>query len=436
MTKPRSQTNNAIRKMVFKWYSEHKSSCDDDYSNAIDPNFSSIYEDVSSEEEKNLLFAKTDILILTANKYERNILHYQSNKENNKKIKRISIKLDTAIDFLCNVKAYSFYLNGYSVLNIHSRVTGAYTNGGAADVIRYVLNNNYLYPISVISFGICFGADENGDFNLGDAIISKKVYPYFIGAKVKGEQLKVSDDNVLITDDKLAEKIEEHIRNNVLNRDGLEFAVGFGNYITGEAVVSSREFRKKCKDITKQEILAGDMEAYGVYKECKTPPYSIPCLVLKSICDWGVEKNFDIHDNDVIFDYGTIVLGCKDQWDIDKRRNEIINSISSLMDRLQAHAAKNSFEVLKALTNHSTFNYSSYSRIKSLIEKKRDCTNFEGEPLDDSWISDIINNILSEYNVICSDEYAISIATLLSMEGLITNLKKTGSNEFVFDIIP
>ncbi len=66
------------------------------------------------------------------------------------------------------------------------------------------------------------------------------------------------------------------INNNKFNK--MPFSVKFKNYITGEAVVSSSEWRKKIVDTTTQEIYAGDMEGYGLFKECNNTGYEIPCL--------------------------------------------------------------------------------------------------------------------------------------------------------------
>lgn len=35
------------------------------------------------------------------------------------------------------------------------------------------------------------------------------------------------------------------------------------------------------------------MEGYGLFKECSTIPNLVPCLIVKSICDWRAMKNFD-----------------------------------------------------------------------------------------------------------------------------------------------
>ena len=304
MTKSQQRKSNRIRESVFMWYSDsnHKNECDRLYDIAKSETIIDIYEKTTELSKINTLFAKTDLLILTANKYERNMLHSLSYLETNEKIKEIDLTLNTASKLFNQVSAYSFSIYGYTVLNIHSRVTGAYTNGGAADVIRYMLSSEYLFPAAVISFGICFGMKER-KASLGDVVLSKKVYPYFIGAKVKGEQLAVTDDNMFSIQGDLAKALEDLEGKNQLNKSALGFDVVFGNYITGEAVVSSAKYRERYEKTTTQPIDAGDMEAYGVFKECNTPPYSIPCIVLKAICDWAIEKNYDVNDQDVIADY-------------------------------------------------------------------------------------------------------------------------------------
>ena len=434
MTKSQKQKSNIIRESVFLWYSnpKHKKECDRLYDVARSEKIIDIYEKTTERSEINRLFVKTDLLILTANKYERNMLHSLSYSETNEKIKEIDLTLNTASKLFNQVSAYSFSLCGYTVLNIHSRVTGAYTNGGAADVIRYMLSSEYLFPAAVISFGICFGTKERRA-SLGDVVLSKKVYPYFIGAKVKGEQLAVTDDNMFSIQGDLAKALEDLEGKNQLNKSALGFDVVFGNYITGEAVVSSAKYRERYEKITTQPIDAGDMEAYGVFKECNTPPYSIPCIVMKAICDWAIEKNYDVSDRDVIADYCKIVLNCNVDELTEKRHNEIVETIGTLMDRLQAYAAGNSFTVLKTLLKSCLFGHSAYYMIKGVVTEKTKEKDFQKETWSGYDLEDIIKEIHNKCHYPVHQEYINTIATALVSEGIASDFQTTNIG-FTFSI--
>lgn len=441
MPKAQKQKSSIIRESVFKWYSNpvHKQDCDAMYDIARSEKINDIYEKITEDSERDVLFAKTDLLVLTANTYEQNILHALSYLETNEKIKELDIMLNSPGKLFNRVSAYSFSLSGYTVMNIHSRVTGAYTNGGAADVIRYALSNEYLFPAAVISFGICFGTKEHKS-SLGEVVLSRKVYPYFIGAKVKGEQLAVTDDNMFSICDNLAKALENLERKNQLNKTALGFDVTIGNYITGEAVVSSEKYRERYKKITTQPIDAGDMEAYGVFKECNTLPYSIPCIVLKSICDWGIEKNYDLSDRNVIEDYCKIVLNCSVDALDEERRIMAVDTIGSLMDRIQAYAASHSFEVLKVLLNNYSFAHSSLNIFKDTIKHMIENTDFKGEIWTNRRLKQTIEKNLCEYHYAVPDSYVTLIAKVLADEGVIQNLEETkcASEEvgFVFEIAP
>lgn len=345
-----------IRENVFNFYAKNMKECDSCYHSAEDEKIDEIYEDINDIIYINTLFAKTSIVLLTANKYEKNILHKKIRKYNDNTIKRIRVKLDIKCESYYNeLYAYWFMFGNYSILHIHSNVTGAYTLGGSADITRWILANPYLFPNIIISFGVCFGTKED-KCKIGDVIISKKLYPYFIGAKIKGERLDVVDDNAFSINSTLLNDIKLLSENNKFNN--LNFSVYFNNYITGEAVVSSYDIRDKFVQTTSQEILAGDMEGYGLFKECKSDNYSIPCMIIKSICDWGAEKNFDANDSEVI-------QQLRDA--INKYSKEVVNEteiIETLKDRLQAYAASNAFEVLRIMLENNLFGDSLLCELK------------------------------------------------------------------------
>ncbi len=357
-----SKRQRNVQKKVFEFYVKNKRLCDNSFAIAEDENLEKLYEDVSDEDSIDILLTKISTVILTANKYERNILHQRIYGVNPKKIKRIEIELFTACQRFKKIYAYWFEWNDCFVLNIHANVTGSYTIGGSADIIRWILSNEFLFPKMIISYGICFGTRGN----LGDVVISRKIYPYFIGAKLNGENLSVVDDYVFSVNDDLYNKIHNLENNNKFKKMG--FDVYFHNYITGEAVVSSDSFRQKFVGITTQDIFAGDMEGYGLFKECTSFPYNVPCIIIKSICDWGIEKNFDVNDEELVSEFKNFLYAS--EITINSNEN-VIEIIETLKDRLQACAANCAFDVLEIIVQKSIIGLSILDVIRNWIKNRR-----------------------------------------------------------------
>ena len=333
---------------IYEFYRNHQEDCDKEYELAMDQSISDIYEELPYSSLPNEL-AKISVVILTANKFEKNTLHQHVYQTTQKKIQTCTIELFEQPKRHNVTDIYLLNWNGYQILHIACRVTGSYTIGGCADAIRYCINNPYIFPTSFISFGICFGCREEED-HLCDTVISRKIYPYFIGAKVDGIALKTSDDYALSTDSTLENRIE-----NLKDRNRFEnlgFNVNFHNYITGEAVISSRAIRDMFIGITTQDIYAGDMEAYGMYKECNNAYRNIPCVVIKSICDWGIVKNI------ANYTISTEVMGRKDTEE----------EVKNVKDKLQALSVYHSFKVLDILLKNKVFSQSIYARIKKQLQ--------------------------------------------------------------------
>jgi len=353
-----------LRKKVFSAYAENWRECDAAYEMAEDSNLERIYSLCVVQQDINSMLAKTDIIILTANKYERNILHKNIYCATKKKIKRFDITLNTPCERYNMTSAYWFQWNSKACLHIHANTTGAYTIAGSADIVRWIRYNSYLFPRLVVSYGICFGTDENA-CKIGDVYISRKVYPYFIGAKIKGKVLNVVDDNVFEIDGNLINNLQELRNNNVFS--GLGFGVESGNYLTGEAVVSSLEARMAFNGITTQSTPVGDMEGYGLFKECAHQDFRIPCLIVKSICDWGAEKNFSSEDEAVREELVALLNCHAGDSGLGGRNPEEL--LDTLKDKLQAYSANHAFQVLDILVKKCSIGSSLYTDIREMLDR-------------------------------------------------------------------
>ncbi len=391
-----------VKESVCSFYINNKSKCDINYANATSKNIGKIYEDIVDTNVIISLFVQTSFVVITANKFEKNILHHNIFKKENRKIKKISINLFPQRETKQETYAYCFNWNGYTVLHIEAQNTGSYTIGGSADIVRYVLDNKYIVPIGIISFGICFGADENNSC-LGDVIISKKVYPYFIGSKIQENGYFVNDDNVFSIVSDLSAKIKFIIDKNAFSE--LENTVYFGNYITGEAVVSQRKARDQFVKQTTQKIIAGEMEGYGLFKESRGTYYSIPCVIIKSICDWAVMKNFKTKDifEKLISENSNITVSEDEQ--------------KTLKDRIQAYSANQAFEVLNILLNNKIFEDSIFSKIILYIEEYRGHAIYAKQIKNA--IQEIVENSMS--GIFITNKYVIAVIKGLLDRGLLIN---------------
>ena len=388
-----------VKELVCQFYLDNKKECDCLYSNAESEEVARFYEMVENKDIIHNLFMQVSIVVLTANKYEKNILHYNIYHKNNETIKKIKIDLFPQREEKNATYAYWFKWRNYTVLNIEAQSTGSYTIGGSADIIRYVTECEHLFPTTIVSLGICFGVDET-KHKLGDVVISEKIYPYFIGSKISETGYFVNDNNMFKINSDLHLNITSCMDENWFSN--LQTNVYFGNYITGEAVVSRKKARDEFVKTTKQPIIAGEMEGYGVFKECNGANYKIPCFIIKSICDWATMKNFD----------------AKSTFENISAVNIEEKEIKTLKDRIQAYCSQQAFHVLDKILDKHFLQDSLYIELIKSIASIRGGTIFAsrirdnaqqlaakfslGITVSDLFIIDFIKN-LQENNIILND---------------------------------
>lgn len=340
-----------ILRNVYSYYIEHKKTCIKYYDAAESKNFDRLYEDISiADAEKE--YPKVAIVILTANKYERNVLHSINYSETRRKIKRFDIQLFSG-EIKVRIYGFLFEWHDYLILNLHASAKGSYPNGGSADIVRYIGTKKNLLPMTVISCGICFGVDHISQ-NLGNTYLAEKVYSYFVGSKITKSKFFASDDNMYRTNEHLLHKLKGRYfdvnkSKTIFDKNTPEFDFKPGVFITGEAVVSNQEFRDLFVQVTTEEVSAGEMEAYGMYKECAF--LGIPCLTIKSICDWGVAKNDSCPDLFIQLNGSPAEKG----------------ELESMKDRIQAITSANAAKAVSSLLNSKMLYGSIYGDIKKYL---------------------------------------------------------------------
>ena len=315
------ETNNVI-KNIKEFYAEHKDECKKYYNlskNTNDIYFEKTIDNDSDREAFNKKLIETSIVIITANEYEKNILHMRSSSK-----EVIHYQLNCFNNEICQIEINAFFLiiKDNVILHLEASQTGSYTIGGSADLVRFVFDNPFLNPQCIISFGICFGNDYK-NVSIGDTIIAKKLYPYFISAKINESELTVSDDNIFEIDKKLETRLKYLKEKGYFSDNNVKI----GNLITGEAVISNALIKKIfIEAATHQPVLGGEMEGYGLFKECQSYRKRLPCLLVKSICDWGAAKNINEIDS-----------------------LEYTKELSTIKDELQAFASYKAYDILEKL---------------------------------------------------------------------------------------
>lgn len=329
-----------VKNRLMKFYRTHQDECDRQYADAMDHNKFNIYEEIEDDNIKNVLFLKTEVAILTANTFEKNVLHLNAVKEKSQKIYHYMINSSNNPRRPLNINVYFFEMGDFHIVHMEAKQTGSYSMGGSADIVRYILSNECCFPSVVISYGICFGNDCT-DQEIGDTIIVDKLYPYFMSAKVDENFFIVKDNNIFNIDPQLDARLQHLIGQRKLSESDRVF---YGHMVTGEAVISNAVMKDIfIKAATNQQVLGGEMEGYGLFKECQGFECLIPCMVVKSICDWGVYKNLHVDEVRTI----------------------------NLKDKLQAYAANQACKVLTVLLKKDSkmFGISIYEQVKQLIYK-------------------------------------------------------------------
>lgn len=138
-----------------------------------------------------------------------------------------------------------------------------------------------LKPEKVILGGIAFGVDCKKQ-NLGDILVSNQVWNY--------EPSKVTEKEIISRGDKIpaSSYLLQLMNSSVIDYE--EAKVSFGLIASGEKLMNSGEAIQSLKE-REPEFIGGDMEAAGIASVCQDN--KIDWVVVKAICDWGVNKTDD-----------------------------------------------------------------------------------------------------------------------------------------------
>ena len=295
-----SCSNEQIVKNFYKFYLDNRPNLRSDYNTLTTYSYS--YELVEDDAIINTFYIKTDIVIITAGVFEQNAIHHYYSSINHKdNIRTFNITINPQSADPLVVRAFFFKWGNYHILNIVAATCGSYTIGGSADISRFVMDCPYLFPVACIAFGVCYGTRYTSS-TIGDTILSESVYPYRVDKDHLKNPFETNDNAIFRLSNSLKDRLTHDIFDKfLLSKDVLGFNVIMGNYITGESVTSSNQYTDVYTNLVLHSVFAGEQIGYGMFKECRGWKYRIPCIIVKSIYDWGIETDLHNEHNDVEF---------------------------------------------------------------------------------------------------------------------------------------
>lgn len=301
----REDNNKKCVEKVLQFYMTHQEECDNSLSKykMVDEHrrdYVELQQTITEQKFKGILSSHSDaknILILTANDIENNILIYNLFKYSKRKLMNYS--LDNGDKFIC-VNINYCRLNNYNIIHHHVGKTGdEYTRRAINEV------THYFKPSFIILLGICYGLDINKQ-ELGMVEISEQITGVRINFRDEPNSNKIIFEpeiefeeapNSLLTNTVIrklsnVEIISEEIKEPIKYNLGV---IVSANSLMSCKVVKDAIMNKLKVDIKgKKSLIGGEMEACGIFKSNyidRDGQKFDKWLVVKSICDWGESKN-------------------------------------------------------------------------------------------------------------------------------------------------
>lgn len=277
-----------------------------------------------------------------------------------------------------NGKSYKTGTFGlYDVAYIHLDKQGT-ANPAATPFVGELIKR--IKPIGVIMVGIAFGADEKTQ-KIGDVLVSQKIL-FYDSEKIKKNSNEYIEEpkeagfqllNAFSDDDDWKYEVNKSVFSKVHK----------GAILTGSKLVNNYAFKAKLlEDFSQFSPIGGEMEAFGIYTECRLNEIS-EWIIIKGICDWGYNKDlnkeeyqktasmaaaqycFHIFSRDGVFNdlLDTAQGILSDEWFIKQNREQIKN----LGNRYnpEVNVPTNTKNILESLGKTEQF----YDRFKEISDK-------------------------------------------------------------------
>lgn len=346
-----------VKRNLITYFEKQKTTIEEKHTRTTFPHYKCNSEKQKYELNLDLLDCK--VLIVTANSVERSVVtHCLTENSINKSDKIICYVSDC---FNYQIATLDINKVPVKVAHIHAANMSSGTDGGSQDAVDRALKR--FTPNLVVSLGCAYGWDpsHNDGQKLGDVLLSKELIAYSEKNKRTDKELIIKDDVIHPISTTLKPFLQFYEEEKDWASD--KYSVYYGSVLTGCSVLSDAEEKGRIERAVYQHgervPIGGEMEGAGLRKACEQQKKKVPWLVIKGICDWGMQKN--------IWDE---LLDTQLKGKTDLNAEQVKNSI-------QAIATDNAFQTLIRILEHNPQLYQEETFFSVLTSKKRRVTWFE-----------------------------------------------------------
>lgn len=189
-------------------------------------------------------------------------------------------------------------INDIHIVHVWPRNTSSFTIHGSYNALTAALKR--FTPQYVFAVGVAFGADAENQ-KLGDVLVSSELLFYDAFNKYTDGELKLSPSEVasvgneILTGCAFLQEDAPGPAHFTYNGSPLGNYMWYkGAMLSGGTVLSDangKQLLTKAANAIGQDIIGGEMEGIGVYFACKGTENPPSFVIVKGICDWGVNKN-------------------------------------------------------------------------------------------------------------------------------------------------
>lgn len=174
----------------------------------------------------------------------------------------------------------TYYVGKFGAFNTVITKCQMGTSGAGAAILACEEGIRFWKPSAAFMVGIAFGKDPSKQ-HIGQVLIANSVIPYEsqrVGQTVINRGIPLSSDQTLLN------RFEHAYDWKFLLPNRVECRKEIGPLLSGEKLVDDSEFKSRLFE-KHPTAIGGEMEGAGFYAAAQRK--RIPCILLKSICDWA-----------------------------------------------------------------------------------------------------------------------------------------------------
>lgn len=184
----------------------------------------------------------------------------------------------------------TYYIGKFGAFNAVVTKCQMGTTGIGAATLASEEGLRFWQPSAAFMVGIAFGKDSSKQ-HLGQVLIANSVIPYEsqrVGNSVISRGIPIPSDAILLN------RFEHSYDWRFLLPNGQDCKKEFGPILSGEKLVDDLDYKNELFQ-RHPNAVGGEMEGAGFYAAAQRK--RIPCLLLKSICDWGDGQKHKKHQS-------------------------------------------------------------------------------------------------------------------------------------------